>query len=310
MFVKTIISLLIITLLFGCDQKPDQVYAPPVLSGKAYVLAETDHIAVVDLVTTDLTRIKMDKKGLDLAVVNQQLFVLAADGTLASLKVDGTLTPWQEGLPGAVAMSPGPAGSLWLLGKDKLQQFVPGQGPGQSLPLTGDYTSIFPGLGEALWLINRQDSSATPFNLTTKTIGPAITTIGNSVHHGQSWPSADELWLAEGNEYMNGEPYGVGYATKVPAMPGGINVIDLKTGKQNDFIMVGGNVVDLDLHPEQEKVYAAVSQMPDYAEATLSVLNAKTRRTSAELRLCEGCHQNQNITLKKGQGRVLALAIL
>lgn len=310
MSARAVVFLILISLLAGCDQTPSQVYTPPVLIGKAFVLAEVDHIAVVDLANAKLTRVKMDKKGVDLAIINKQLYVLAADGTITSLKDENTLNPWQEGVPGAVAMAAAPDNSLWLLGATTLTKITPGQGPSQSLPLAEEYSSLFFGENtETLWLVNRKTSSITPFNLATKTLGTTITTVGNSIHQGQTFPGSNELWLAEGNEYMNGEPYGVGFATKGPAMLGGINVIDLKTNKQNDFIMIGGNVVDLSIHPEQGKVYAAVSQLPEYIEATLSVLDSKTRRVSAEMRLCESCHQNENITLSKGQGKVLALAI-
>lgn len=309
MSTRIVLALLIITLA-GCEQTPSQVYTPPVLTGKAYVLAAANHIAVVDLASAKLTRITMDKKGVDLAIVNKQLYVLGEDGSLASLKDESTLTPWQAGVPGAVAMTAAPDGSLWLLGDKVLTQLIPGQAAGKGLPIPGEHSSLFVGEGtETLWLVSRKTSSVTPFNLTTKALGTTINTVGNSVHHGRNFAGTNELWLAEGNEYMDGEPYGVGFATKGPAMPGGINVIDLKTSTQNDFIMIGGNVVDLSIQPEQGKVYAAVSQLPEYTEATLSVLDAKTRRVSAELRLCESCHQNENITLGKGQGKVLALAI-
>jgi len=326
MLIRTILCIVITVFLSACDQSPDQVYTQPVLSGKAYVLAATDHIAIVDLATTDLSRIKMDKKGLGLAIVNKQLYVLAEDGTLATLKneksatpggtginpsgTEQSLGPWQEGLPGCVAMIAGPDNNLWLLGKKELKQFVPGQGLGKSLPVEGEYSSLFFGEGaDTVWLVSRTNSSATPFNLTTAKAGATIAKVGNSVHHGLAFAGASELWLAEGNEYMDGEAYGVGYADKAPAMPGGINVIDLKTGKQNDFIMVGGNTVDLAVNAAHDKVYAAVSQLPEYVEATLSLIDPKTRRTAAELRLCESCHKNANVTLKRGQARVLALAI-
>lgn len=312
MFTKTILCLSVAALVAGCEQTPDQVYTPAVLKGKAYVLAAADHIAVVDLASTALTRIKLDKKGLDLAIVNRQLFILAADGSLTSLKNESTLQPWQEGLAGAVAMSAGPNNSLWLLGKKELRQIIPGQGPGQTLPLADDYSSVFQGDGpDTMWLVKREASSVTPINLTTKQLGATITSVGNSVHHGQAFAETGELWLAEGNETMDGKPYGIGYAPpSVPAMPGGINVIDLATGKQTDFIMLGGNVIDLARQAKEDKVYAAISQMPEYTEASLSVINSKTRRTSAELRLCEACHQNEDVTLKRGEGRVLAVAVV
>lgn len=310
-FLRLIPAFFLIASLAGCDQKPDQVYTPPSLSGKAYVLADgADHIVIGDLATTALSRIKMDKQALDLAIVNKQLYVLAADGTLATLASDNTLGPWQEGLAGAVAMSAGPGNTLWLLGKTELKQYVPGQGPGKTVAIAGDYSSLFPGEGEdTVWLVSRQKSTATPFNPTTAQTGAPVAMLGNSIHHGRIFPGANELWIAEGNEYMNGEPYGVGYAVSGPAMPGGINVIDLKTGVQSDFILVGGNVVDLAIDPSQQKAYAAVSQLPDYNEATVSVIDTKHRRGSAEMRLCQPCHLEQNVPLKKGQGLVKALAI-
>ena len=310
MLLQTIFCLCIAAVLTACDQTPDQVYTQPVLSGKAYVLAAADHIAIVDLASTDLSRIKMDKMGQDLAIIGQQLYVLGEDGSLATLKDDKTLAPWQEGLPGSVAMSAGPDNSLWLLGKSEIKQFVPGKGTGKSLPVEGDYSSLFFGEeADTVWLVSRQHASVTPLNLKTGQTGPAITKIGNSVHHGMSLPGASELWLAEGNEYMDGEPYGVGYAQKTPAMPGGINVVDLTTGKQNDFIIVGGNVVDLAVNVAQDKLYPAVSQHPEYVEASLSLINPKTRRVAAELRLCESCHTSADVTLKNGQAQVRALAI-
>lgn len=305
------ICALLVLLLAGCDRTPDQVYTPPVLSGKAYVLAAADHIAVVDLATTALSRIKMDKKALDLAILTKKLFVLAEDGTLASLKDKETLSPWSAGVTGGVAMTAAPDNTgLWILGKNRLSLLIPGKGETKSLPIEGDYSDLF--LGEAadtLWLVNRAKSTVTALNLTTKKLGPTISQGGNSVHKGLAFPGANELWLAEGNEYMNGEPYGVGYATKGVAMPGGINVIDLKTGSQSDFIMIGGNVVDLAITPKHDKVYAAICQLPDYDEATVAVVNTTSRRDTAQLRLCVSCHQNTNVTLKRGQGRVLAMAI-
>lgn len=310
--IRTLLSLLLVALLAGCDQTPDQVYTPPVLSGKAYVLAESNHIAIVDLTTTALSRIKMDKKGLDLAIAGKQLYVLAEDGTIASLKDEKSLNPWQAGVPGAIAMTVGPDQSLWILAKNALRQFVPGQGLGQQIPLTEEYSALFLGeQADTLWLVNRAKSTATPFTPATAKAGAMLTAIGNSVHKGRAFPGVGELWLAEGNEYMNGEPYGVGYTKKgQPAMPGGINVIDPTSGKQTDFIMIGGNVIDLTINPGQGKAFAAVSQLPDFIEATLALVDTKSRRVTAELRLCHSCHMEANVTLKDGQGKVRALAIL
>lgn len=326
MLLRTLLATILLTVLAACDQTPDQVYTQPVLSGKAYVLAAADHIAIVDLATTDLSRVKMEKRGVDLAIVDKQLYVLAEDGSLATLQevkgpattgpgtpaggIELKLGPWQEGLPGSVAMTVAPDNSLWLLGKQEVRQFVPGKGLGRSLPVEGEYTSLFFGDGpDTLWLVDRAKSTVTPVNLTTAKAGAAIAKAGNSLHQGISLPGANELWLAEGNEFMDGEPYGIGYASKAPPMPGGINVIDVQSGKLNDFIIVGGNVVDLAVNAAQDKLYTAASLLPELNEATLSLINPKTRRVAAEMRLCESCHKNANVTIKDGQGQVRALAI-
>lgn len=313
MRIRNSLCLLLSTwLIGGCDQTPEQVYTPPVLSGKAYVLAAADHIAVVDLATTALSRIKMDKKALDLAIVNKELYVLAEDGTLATMKDEKTLAPWQEGLPSAVALAAAPDNkSMWILANKEVRQFVPGQESGKTIPISGGYTDLFFGEGQStLWLVNSQDSTATPLDLNTEKTGPAINKIGNSVHKGLSIAGTNELWLAEGNEYMGGQPYGVGYAPAgTSAMPGGINIIDLKSGVQTDFIMVGGNVVDLSANPAKGTIYSTSSQLPEYVEATLSLIDLKSRRVTAELRLCQSCHNEANVLLEKGQGKVLALAV-
>ena len=57
------------------------------------------------------------------------------------------------------------------------------------------------------------------------------------------------------------------------------------------------------------KAYTAASQLPEYVEATLTLINPKSRRVAAEMRLCESCHKNANVTLKNGQAQVRALAI-
>jgi len=310
-----IFSLFLLICLAGCDQAPEQTYAPPTMGGKAYILTATDHIAVVDLATTALTRIKMDKKAIDLAIINKELYVLAADGTLATTKEGTTLTPWQPGAPSALAMTAAADNkSLWILAGKTVQQFIPGQGQGKTIPLDGDYSSLFVGGSTEtpiLWLIDSQKSTARPLDLTTAKTGTPIANIGNSIHGGLATAGSNELWLAEGNEYMNGKPYGVGYAPSgTPAMPGGVNVIDLKTGAQSDFIMVGGNVADLAIDPGHTKMYSATSQLPEYTESTLSLIDIKARRVTAELRLCEACHQEQNILLEKGQGKVLAVAVI
>jgi len=307
--------------IVSCDKAPDKVYKPPVLRGTAYVLAaNTNHIAVVDLLSKELTRLVISKEGADLAVSSAPgkggIYILAADGSLAfwdprtAAGKEEIELSWRKVVSQGRSLAAGDQGSLWILGDDELLlQDVSGKEV-KRYPLKAAYSSIvYDGAHGALWLISRSRETAVPLDVKTFTLGRELKRIGNSVHRGMMYPGSAELWVAEGNEFRDGKPYGVGFAKKGPAVAGGINILDTANAKQIDFVNVGGNAVDLALGRHKEKVYVAVNRLPYYDEATLSVIGSASKRREAEMRLCLSCHEVSGVEAKEGEIEVRALAL-
>jgi len=298
--------------LSACDRQPTEEYTPPQVAGIAYVLGDCDHIAVLDLATGGIARLKPNTPLVDIALSGDDLVGLTPDGALVTIdRTAGTTTVIERPLRTGQAMAEGAAdGELWLLGKEELCHYRLGRGIEQRYSLPAPATSLFfDSKRSRLVLIDRPSSKLVVFDPQTLTTEKTLPFAGNSVHHGRTLPPTAEYWIAEGNEYMNGEPYGVGYAKDHPAMPGGINVIDPATGKQTDFIMVGGNVVDIAFSPDGQKAYVAVSQLPEYTEATLSLINTAERRVRAEFRLCDACHMEQGVEPEREHILVRALTV-
>lgn len=310
---KWIRLLLAISLLFagGCDQKPEKVYHPPTLSGVAYVLGEANHLAVMDLATFALSRLKLDRPVADIAVTGGKLYLLAKDGSLLTMDPsNGKTTVLGRPLTDGIGMTLAPDGSLWLLSSTALCHWQPPATLVKRLALPTPASSLFFDAAHGLLvLVNRKSSSLAVFDPSTRKVEKRFAPIGNSVHSGASFPGQQEYWIAEGNEYRNGKPYGVGYIKKGPAMPGGINVIDAVSGKQTDFIMLGGNVEDVVFGPAGKKAYLAVSQLPAYIEASLVVVDTAQRRELAEIRVCDRCHEQEGINIGRSRLLVRSLAI-
>ncbi len=304
----------VLLLLAACGQQEEAVeYRPPQVAGTAYVLGEeTGHLAVLDLGTARLTRLVLDRPLVDLAMRQGRLLGLGADGTLVEIdRQTGATTALARPLDSGLAMCPaGEADALWLLGTKELCRYLLGKGIDHRYPLPAPATSLFADLkNERLVLIDREGGRLALFDPATLQVEKTLPFAGNSVHHGAQFPPSGEYWIAEGNEYMNGEPYGVGYAKDKPAMPGGINVIDPATGRQTDFLMLGGNVVDIAFSPDNTKAYAAISQLPAYIEATLSLIDTAGGRVRAEFRLCDACHLEEGVDPGRERLLVRALAL-
>lgn len=305
-------------ILSACSKGSDDVvYHPPSLSGIAYVLASNaDHIAVVDLQTQELDRLVIAKKGVDLASVNSPtrsgIYILSEDGSLALLPDNQeTKLTWQKFLSKGIALTVGENGNLWLLGAKELLLLSPEDKVINRYKLEESFSSIiFDAEHGRIWLLSRERAVAESHDIKTFTMDKSITDLGNSVHQGLAFPGTTELWVAEGNEFRDGKPYGVGFKQDGPAMAGGFNIIASDTGKHSDFVNVGGNVVDMVLGPKSEKVYAVTNRLPYYNEATLAVVGSKSKRTQVLLRLCLACHEIQGVEIPGGQAEVRAIAVL
>jgi len=303
----------------------DEVYHPPALTGMAYVLAaNANHIAVVNLKNQELDRLVIDKTAVDLAAINSPgrkgLAILAEDGSLGFLPENAlndavgeqtNAVKWQDFLSKGVGLATGENGTIWLLGRKEVLHLSADDKVVGRYPFSASFSAIFFDADHSLvWLISRERALAEGHDLKAFDLKKTVRELGNSVHLGMSFPGAAELWIAEGNEFRNGKPYGVGFAKNGPAVAGGFNIFASDTGKQTDFVDVGGNVVDLVPGPNGKKVYAATNRLPFYNEATLAVVGSKSRRSEVLLRLCLACHEIQGVEIKGGQAEVRAIAVL
>jgi DNA-binding beta-propeller fold protein YncE len=130
----------------------------------------------------------------------------------------------------------------------------------------------------------------------TKKVTGKIEGVGNFIHRGRVNPAGTEMWESEGNELKGGQPYGIGYVDAGGA-PGGISIIDLATNKVKDFVIVGGNVHDVDFTPDGKYALAATRQYPARDDSSLVVIDTNTKRMVKYYSACKKCHAAMGITV-------------
>lgn len=306
-----ILALIAMLALAACSRNEEPAFTPPAFSETAYALtSEADHIAVLELATNKLTRIKLDRQGADMAQLGNRIFVLSRDGHLAEIK-DGKAAGWSRVTDHGFSLAAMDENTLIALGRVDIAIVRPGKGVMKRVALRKKATSVaYDRENNLIWLIDGEKGGAFAVSGDEFSLQKEIEAVGNSPHKARKFPGRNELWVAEGNEFMNGEPYGVGYAKSTVAMPGGINVVDIASGKQTDFIMVGGNVADLWISPGGDRMFAAASQYNEYLEASVSLIDPVQRRVRAEFRLCLFCHEERNVEPESGRALVSALAVV
>ncbi len=305
-----VILTITLLLLSACSQEDEASYTPPRYTATVYALAASDHIAVLHLKDNKLEQIKLDREGADLATVDGRLFILSTDGAVAEIR-NLIVGKWTRVSDHGVSLAMKDKNTLLVLGRTEICLYKPGSGVKQRVALKKRASAIsFDRQKNLIWAIDRKGSRAFSLNGDSFKLVKKIDGIGNSPHHALSFPGTNEIWVAEGNEFMNGKPYGVGYAGNGVAASGGINVVDTINGRQTDFIIVGGNVVDLTLSADKKKIYVATSQYPEYLDATMTVVDPEQRRGKAEFRLCLYCHEEHNVEPKDGRAIVRAMAVV
>jgi hypothetical protein len=295
--------------LTACSKSEKPAAAPPAFTETVYALAaEAPHIAVLNLADNRLTRLALDRPAADMTLADGRIFILSRKGELARMD-GGKAGKWTRVTDRGVSLAAAGHGNLAVLGKSDIAIVRPDGRVLRRAALHRPADAIaFDRQANLLWLTDSASGAALAVDAEELADRKTIEVAGNSPHRARRFPGRPELWVAEGNEYMNGKPYGVGYARNA-AMPGGINVIDTASGKMTDFIMVGGNVDDLWIAPGGGRVFAAVSQYDAYTEATVSVVDPEQRRVRAEFRLCRYCHEGRNVEPESGRALVRALVV-
>ncbi len=308
----SLLFLLLITLsVFGCDNSPkqspqeriNQLNQPNKISGIAYIqTAGSDHIAAVNLNDKRVSRIKLDKRlgAIALDTENQILYVGSSDGHLTTINLtSGEKQPWLK-VTESISAAVFDGTMLYILDPviAKLISYDISKNTQLntiSLEKGQDSLSIST-KNNTLYIGNHLTGNITGFNTADFTNIFTLEKAGNSIHK-LSQQSNSTLWIAEGNEFKDGKPYGIGYA-KAQAQAGGINIVVPNQREIDDFIYVGGNVVDIQFSPDEKYALTAASRMPENFEASLAVVDAQSRRIIEQYSICNSCHVPKKIDLE------------
>jgi len=299
-------------------EQGDQLKYEPQIKreGLAYVLVKGgNHIVVLNLDNGDIGIIDPGKDAAAMALVREKqvLTVFSADGRGRDIYLKKRAkSEWMQLTKGVCGAASGAMDKIWLTDASsrKLLLYLHEKKQiNDVLSLEHNSCGIFVDpKGPGLYLVDPKRSSITVVDTSKKNIVDTIDNAGNSIHNGAVGPGGSELWVAEGNELKDGKPYGVGYA-KLTAVPGGINIIDLKTKTLKDFVFIGGNVMDVELSPDDRYAYVISSQMPEYDDATLSVVDTGTIRLRRSYQLCKSCHIPKGVQLPDQKAFVSVLEV-
>ncbi|GBD98592.1 PQQ enzyme repeat protein [bacterium BMS3Abin07] len=291
---KLIIALMAVSLLsFGSVAA---FAGAPNLSGIAYIQGHGGHVAVLNLATGDVKRIVHGKPSdaLTLSKNRNMLYVFSLDGYAKEINLKtGKQTNWTRLGKQHCGSNIAPDGTIWV--SDMKDGHVYVYDPKKhklvdSFPVSKSICGItFTKDGKTAYIADMPGSFINIVDVKTKKVIGKTGRIGNFIHRGRLNPAGTEIWESEGNELKGGKPYGVGYA-EAGGQPGGVIIIDVKTGKKKDFVLTGGNVHDIDFTPDGRYALAATRQVPEQDDSGIVVIDTKTKRVVKVYSACKKCH--------------------
>lgn len=308
------------SLTFSCSKQAEepQGYTPPTFSGIAFVQASGgDHISVLNLANGELARVKTGIKGkaLLLDLKKNNLLLFSKDGKVKSVDLStGNQSPPRRVSSSFCGASMLSSGEILITDTTKgvLLRYIPVDGEvSRLIPIQkGEcFISTTPmNDGTHIILSDNKTQSLRILRLEDLYVVKRLEGVGNSIHHAVYDPLGNSIWVSEGNEFKNGKPYGVGFS-KVEAAPGGVNIINPTSGTMDDHIIVGGNLIQIRFSEDGRYAYTISSQMPEYDEATLSVIDVNSRRVIKNYALCKSCHIWKGVELPEGKAFVSSFAV-
>lgn len=313
------IILLLLLVTAGCENTPkngaeETGYQPPSFTGIAYIQATCDHIAVINLADKRVSRIKLDKTlgGISLEEKSKTLFAGSIDGYLCQIDLqNGTKSDWIK-IAQSISGTKINDAILYFLDTQaqKLVRYDLAQ-HSSTAEITleqGKYSLSFCRANNTVYLSNASTSVIQGYDAETLKNVFMISSSGNSIHKLACEMATTSFWVAEGNEFKDGKPYGIGFTT-TQAQAGGINVIVPNNREKDDFVYVGGNIVDIQFSRDSKYAFAAASRMPEHSEASLAIVDTKSKRVIEEYRLCNSCHVPKGVNLRDQPTIVSSLQI-
>ncbi len=273
------------------------------LKGIAYVQGHGGHIAVIDLATGAVGRFSHGKPS-DAVTVSKDgntLFTFSLDGYAKQINVNtGKQTAWTRLGQKHCGSNYAPDGTIWVsdMKDGKIYVYDPKKNKlVDSFPVAKSICGInFSKDGKYCYVSDMPGGFISVVNVRTKKVVSKINGVGNFIHRAAITPDGKYLWQSEGNELANGKPVGVGY-TSTGGSPGGVSIVDVKTGKVVDFVLTGGNPHDVDFTPDGRYAVVAVRQMPERTDSALMIVNTKTKRIVKMYSACKSCHGVQDVEI-------------
>jgi YVTN family beta-propeller protein len=288
----------------------------PQLSGMAYLQTHGGHVAVVDLATGNVKRIVHGKPS-DAVTVSDDgntLYVFSLDGFAKEIDLKtGKQTEWMKLGHKHCGSNIAPDGTVWVsdMKDGSIYVYDPKKKKlADVIPVSKSICGIdFSKDGKKAYVSDMPGGFVSIIDVKKKKVIGKIEGVGNFIHRARLTPNGKELWQSEGNELKAGKPYGVGYADV--GTPGGVAIVDLKSGKVKDFVITGGNPHDVDFTPDGKYALVATRQLPTKEDSAIVVVDTKTKRVVKQYSACTKCHGaiGMEIPEDKDGGRAFLCAI-
>lgn len=268
----------------------------PQLSGMAYIQTHGGHVAVVDLSTGETKRIVHGKPA-DAVTVSEDgkmMYVFSLDGHAKEINLQtGKQTEWMKLGLKHCGSNTAPDGTIWVsdMKDGSIYIYDPKKKKlADKIKVSKSICGVFFSKdGKTAYASDMPGGFITIINVKKKKIVGKIEGVGNFLHRARINPKGNEIWQADGSEKRAGKPAGVGYA-EAGSIPGGIAIVDVKSGKVKDFVITGGNAHDVDFTPDGKYALAAVRQMPEREDSAIIVIDTKTKRVVKMYSACKKCH--------------------
>jgi len=289
----------------------------PKLSGLAYIQGHGGHVAVVNLATGDVKRIVHGKPSdaVTISKDGKMMYVFSLDGYAKEVNlVTGKQSEWTKLGYKHCGSNIAPDGTIWVsdMKDGKVYIYDPRKHKlADIIPVSKSICGItFSKDGKKAYVSDMPGGFVSIIDVKKKKVIGKIEGVGNFIHRARLHPNGRELWQSEGNELKAGKPYGVGYA-EAGGAPGGIAIVDVKSGKVKDFIITGGNPHDVDFTPDGRYALAAVRQVPERDDSAIVVIDTKTKRIVKVYSACKKCHGAIGLEIPedKDGGRAFLCAI-
>jgi len=273
------------------------------LQGTAYVQGHGGHIAVVDLATGSVGRYQHGKPS-DAVTVSKDgntLFAFSLDGYAKEINANtGKQTEWMKFGQKHCGSNYAPDGTIWVsdMKDGKVYVYDPDKHKlVDSFPVAKSICGInFSNDGKYAYVSDMPGGFVAVVDVASKKVVSKINNVGNFIHRAAITPDGSELWQSDGSELMGGKAVGVGYA-EAGASPGGVSIVDLKTGKVKDFVITGGNPHDVDFTPDGKYAVVAVRQVPEQDDSSLVIVNTESKRIVKIYSACKSCHGVQGVEI-------------